>query len=226
MSKFVHLSLAHLSFKILLICVIVVMLCLWVPLPLTTITALARRDSWDSLDGRGWRWQSAKEEKKQKRKVIVLLCFTVTTYHRGLSVLSLCSKSQLWSTVYVSALGGVLWGSWGNNAWVCCPLAPWLLSLGIYSILSFAAGIPRWLSGKESACPCRRCRFNPCVGKIPWSRNGQPAPVFLPGKFHGQRSLVGYSPWGHKESDTTEYIHARVYCNSFKYEWLPRSNQL
>ena len=82
MSKFYHFSFAHLSFKILLTCVMVVMLCLWVPLPLTTITALARRDSWDTLDGRGRWWPSAKEEKKQKRKVIVLLCFTVTTYQR------------------------------------------------------------------------------------------------------------------------------------------------
>ena len=42
------------------------------------------------------------------------------------------------------------------------------------------------------------------VGKIPWRRAWQPIPVFLPGKFHEQRSLVGYSPWGHKKSDTTE----------------------
>ena len=38
----------------------------------------------------------------------------------------------------------------------------------------------------------------------PWRRKWQPTPVFLPGKSHGQRSLVGYSPWGCKESDTTE----------------------
>ena len=47
--------------------------------------------------------------------------------------------------------------------------------------------------------------FDPWVGKIPWSRKW-PAPVFLPGKFHGQRSLVGYSPWDCKESDTTEQL--------------------
>ena len=35
----------------------------------------------------------------------------------------------------------------------------------------------------------------------------EPTPVFLPGKSHGWRSLVGYSPWGHKESDTTELLH-------------------
>ena len=38
----------------------------------------------------------------------------------------------------------------------------------------------------------------------PWSRKWQPAPVFLPGNFHGQRSLAGYCPWGLKESDTTK----------------------
>ena len=65
-----------------------------------------------------------------------------------------------------------------------------------------------WLSCKESACQCRRHRaheFNPWVRKIPWRRKWQPAPIFLPGKSHGQRSLEGYSPWGAKESDTTEY---------------------
>ena len=54
-------------------------------------------------------------------------------------------------------------------------------------------------AGKEPACQsrrCKRCRFNPCVGKIPWRRAWQPTPVFLPGKSHRQRNLVGYSPWG------------------------------
>ena len=45
--------------------------------------------------------------------------------------------------------------------------------------------------------------FDPWVRKIPWRRKWQPTPVFLPGKSQGQRSLAGYSPWGHKESDTT-----------------------
>ena len=57
-------------------------------------------------------------------------------------------------------------------------------------------------SGKEPASQCRRCRrhgFHPWVGKIPYRRKWQPTPVFLPGKFHGQQNLVGYSPWGHKE---------------------------
>ena len=51
-------------------------------------------------------------------------------------------------------------------------------------------------------------RFDPWVGKIPRRRKWQPAPVFLPEKSHEQRSLEGCSPWGHKESDTTEHTIA------------------
>ena len=49
-----------------------------------------------------------------------------------------------------------------------------------------------------------RSGFDPWVGKIPWRREWQLTLVFLPGEFHEERSLVGYSPQGHKESDTTE----------------------
>ena len=68
--------------------------------------------------------------------------------------------------------------------------------------------LPRWYSGKESTCQSRRHKrhgFHLWVEKIPWSRKWQPAPVFLPGKFHGQRNLVGYSPWGCSVLDTIEY---------------------
>ena len=57
--------------------------------------------------------------------------------------------------------------------------------------------LPRLCTDKEFTCQCRRLRrhgFNPWVGKIPWSRKWQPTPIFLPGKFHGQRRLAGYSP--------------------------------
>ena len=57
---------------------------------------------------------------------------------------------------------------------------------------SLRKGLPWWLSDKESACQCKRCRFDLWVGKIPWKRKWQPTPVFLPGKSHGQRSLAGY----------------------------------
>ena len=75
-------------------------------------------------------------------------------------------------------------------------------------------GPPRWLSGKESACQCRRCRrrgFDPWVVKIPWRRKWQPTSVFLPGESHGQRSLMGYRPWGCKESDTTEQLSMHLF---------------
>ena len=62
-------------------------------------------------------------------------------------------------------------------------------------------------SGQESICQCRRLKRMwawSLVGKTPWRRKWQPTPVFLPGEFHRQRSLEGYSPWGHKESDMME----------------------
>ena len=71
----------------------------------------------------------------------------------------------------------------------------------------FAEGFPDGTSGKEHTCQCRRhkrCRFDPCVGKIPWRRAWQLTPVFLPGESHGQRSLVGYGPSGHKELNMTQ----------------------
>ena len=77
-----------------------------------------------------------------------------------------------------------------------------------YCVSICLEGLPRWLSGKEFACKSRRCRrlgFNPWVQKIPWRRKWQPTPVFLPRESHGQRSLVGCSPWGHKESDMTDF---------------------
>ena len=57
--------------------------------------------------------------------------------------------------------------------------------------------------GKESTCHCRKCRLDSWVGMIPWRKKWQGGPVFWAIKSHGQRSLVGYSPWYHKELDTT-----------------------
>ena len=88
----------------------------------------------------------------------------------------------------------------------------------IYAVLAWSAelcipgcvcvlGFPAGTSGKEPACQCRRlkrCGFDPWLGKIPWSGKWQPTLVSLPRESHGQRSLPGYSPWGHKESDATE----------------------
>ena len=68
-------------------------------------------------------------------------------------------------------------------------------------------GLSGWCNGEESACQSRRFRrqgFDLGVGKIPWKRKWHPTPVFLPGEFHGQRSLAGCSPNGCKELDMTE----------------------
>ena len=82
------------------------------------------------------------------------------------------------------------------------------LPSSIWALLTLCS--MRWLSGKESACQCRRRKrrgFDPWVRKIPWSKGWQPTPVLLPGQSHGQRSLAGHSLWGHKESDMTERLH-------------------
>ena len=70
-------------------------------------------------------------------------------------------------------------------------------------------GFPGSSAGKESAC--RRLRFDPWVGKIPWRRAWQPTPVFLPGESHGQRSLMGYGPCGCQESNMTESTWYELY---------------
>ena len=75
-----------------------------------------------------------------------------------------------------------------------------------------------WLSSKESTCNAGNLDLIPGSGKIPWSRSWQPTPVFLPGESHGQRRLVVYSPYGQKETDTTEVIqcaHTRVTEQTF-----------
>ena len=84
-------------------------------------------------------------------------------------------------------------------------------------------GLPRWLGGKESACQCRRCRrlhFDPWVEKITLRKKWQPIPIFLPGKFHEQRSLVSYSPWDHKRvgrdwATESTYTHTHTHTQCF-----------
>ena len=98
-------------------------------------------------------------------------------------------------------------------------LMPKKLKLSFYEDLQ---GLPQWHSGKEKLClqcrSCRRLRFGPWVRKIPWRREWQPTPLFLPEEFHGQRSLTGCSPWGHKEQDTTERLSL---THSYKYIIIP-----
>ena len=77
-------------------------------------------------------------------------------------------------------------------------------------------GLSWWLSGDEPACQCGRrkgCRFDPWVGKIPWSRTWQPTPVFLPGKFHGQRSLSRLRSMG---SQRVRHDGARMHTHTHR----------
>ena len=80
--------------------------------------------------------------------------------------------------------------------------------------LKARVGLSRWRSGKKSTCQRRRCGWDPWVEKIPWRKKWQSTPVFLPGKSHGQRSLVGYSPWDQKDLDTIERAHTRMLAHT------------
>ena len=100
-----------------------------------------------------------------------------------------------------SSRGGLLSGSLCSLLFFCF--------INCYFTLEYSwlRGFPGGSVGKEPACNAGDAGDMgsiPGVRKIPWRRAWQPIPVFLPGEFHGQRSLAGYSPWGHKESDLTE----------------------
>ena len=91
-------------------------------------------------------------------------------------------------------------------------------------------GFPGGDSGKEATCQQRRSKrlgFDPWVGKIPWRRKWQSTPVFLPGESHGQKSLVGCSPWGGKELDMTEHetneSNTHTHASHSVCPWAPLS---
>ena len=87
--------------------------------------------------------------------------------------------------------------------------------LVLYLIRAF-----RWLSGKESACQCRRCRrcwSDPWIGKIPCRRKWQSTPVFLLEEPRGQKSLVSYGPWALKELDTIEQLSTHKCTHTHMY---------
>ena len=72
----------------------------------------------------------------------------------------------------------------------------------------FFMGFPGGSDGKESSWNAGDLGSITESGRFPQRREWLPTPVFLPGEFHGQRSLLGYSPWGHWELDTTEATYA------------------
>ena len=91
-----------------------------------------------------------------------------------------------------------------------------------FSVTSWQLEIPTWLhgfpggaEGKASACSAGDPGSIPGSGGCPGEGNGNPFQLLFPGESHGWRRLVGYSPWGHKESDTTEWLHSltlRIAC--------------
>ena len=100
--------------------------------------------------------------------------------------------------------------NWGSEREVACPVSH-ISSNGRTRVQTYVHLTPRSLwyillppwafpEAKNLSVKCRRCGFDPWVGKIPWRRKWQPTPwvVFLTRKSQGQKSLVGYSPWGHK----------------------------
>ena len=88
-----------------------------------------------------------------------------------------------------------------------------------FNSFSYLRGFPDCPSDKKSACQYwrhTRLEFNPWVRKIWWRRKWQPTSLFLPGKFHGQRSLLGYSPGMCKELDMTGHTHTHTHtCNYY-----------
>ena len=120
---------------------------------------------------------------------------------------------------------------WPDSIQISFSWPPSLYQFFYFFFLLFStlvSGILRCLSGKESTCQCRSHRFYLWVGKIPWKRKWQPIPVFLPGKSHGQRSLVGYNPWvGYSsrvaKSRTRLSTHTPLYptSSSVSLAWTP-----
>ena len=83
--------------------------------------------------------------------------------------------------------------------------------------------LPWWLKRQRICLKCGRSGFSPRIRRISCRREWQPTPVFLPGEFHGQRSLVGYSPWDHKKSDTTKRLtHTHTHTHTTLLGSWPR----
>ena len=97
------------------------------------------------------------------------------------------------------------WSEMSGPKWTLC-LIVWFISSACTSESlgsnTSSLGLPWWLRGWRVSLQCGRPGFDSWVRKIPWRRKWQSTPVFLPGKSHGQRGLVGDSPWGHTKSQT------------------------
>ena len=117
------------------------------------------------------------------------------------------TKTSFWKKWSKHVIGTVDEMGTRTAAYIRWPITHFLIAfiLSWPLLVTFEFAPPQSGSdGKESACSAPG--FDPWVGKSRWRRDWQPTPVFLLGEFHGQRSLAVYSPWGHKEFDTTEWL--------------------
>ena len=107
---------------------------------------------------------------------------------------------------YHKKTGVEIWEHIVNDSdWGKVELSHVYIPLNSHCLINQLWGFPSGSRAKEPACQCRSCRrprFNPGSGRPPGGRPGNP---LLPGKFHGPRRLVGYIPWGLRESDMTEH---------------------
>ena len=110
-------------------------------------------------------------------------------------------KLHIWSHHFMANR----WGNSGNNGW---------LYFGGLQNHCFPGGS----DGKASACNARGLGSISGLGRSPGEGNGNPF-QYSPGKSHGRRSLIGYSPWGRKESDTTERLHFQNHCRWWLQPW-------
>ena len=114
---------------------------------------------------------------------------------------SLISKHTSYSENSMEDIYGTLFSYLFGNSW-------WLGTIFLITESIVSRGFP-------GGTVVKNLPANPWVRKIPWSRKWQPTSVFMPGKFHGQRSLVDYSSWSCKELDTTEQLSTHNKNNSY-----------
>ena len=162
-----------------------------------------------------------------------LLPFVSSRSHSGVVLLSVPASLRLLACfAFVKLLVG------RSTAWVLLPREKlWVhshlgVTLNYFYCLRFLSQLPRCLSGKEYTCQFRRHGYDSWIRKIPWRRKWQSTPVFLPGKFHGQGSLEGYSPQSCKESDMTEELTSQLRLwvpggqSSWRRVWVPKAPSL
>jgi len=156
----------------------------------------------------------------------LILIFSTSSFTKG-QVLSLITSLEILPLTGLSTyspktcLGGIYASDCFPSFYKLILLI--IIFLIIYLAVPRVVGFPGGTTGKESACQCLRLKrpaFYSWVRKIPWRRKWQPTLVFLPRKFHGQKILVGYSPWCREESDTTEHTHTfyipRLSCSRWQ----------